>query len=655
MRKQILCFVIIVLTLSSAWSQNLRTHVVKAGESIQSIALFYNVTIDDIYALNPDAQNEVVLNSILVIPQSLVVPTEEVELKELLSYKLYRVKRKETLSSLSRKFKVSIEDIKKHNKQLYTEPLRSKSKIYIPVFKRTTTVQSLKNTLKPYTVQPKEGKWRIAYKHGISVPELEAINPQSGPYFYEGEVINVPNIEVQTVKTIEADNYSYYKVEPKEGFYRLKVKLGLTQSELEQLNPELKLSGLKAGMILKTPKGQSLDLVNSQFETEDLSQKLKDFMPKKIALLLPFKTKSIDFDSLQLAQKQIKRDGYTSISADFYRGVLTALDSAKQLGLSTSLDVYDTNANLNDLKALLSNSDFSKYDAILGPILLSNVIETARQLHNDSIMVVSPFMKTTANFSNLYQSVPDEQWMRLKMINYIQSDTTDFSTLVISDKKHFQAKSQLMTSFPNILTLDSQKNMEGEEQFYIVLDSMKTILPDGKTFVFLESTNEGFVSNVTSMLNSLNGHTEEEITEQDGEKLDPPLIETHDRDIVLVTTSSTKAFESDNVSNIHLSNLKFHYPTARFFSEATKVFSETYKQQNGWYPNKYVIRGFDLTMDILLRLSSMRTLDQQGANFQTRYIENKFQYFKIPQRGYVNRAIYILKYDDNLDIIKVQD
>ena len=34
----------------------------------------------------------------------------------------------------------------------------------------------IKDRLKPYIVKPKEGKWRIAYKHGISIDILENIN-----------------------------------------------------------------------------------------------------------------------------------------------------------------------------------------------------------------------------------------------------------------------------------------------------------------------------------------------------------------------------------------------------------------------------------------------------------------------------------------------
>jgi LysM repeat protein len=53
--------------------QNYKTHTVKAGETIESIAKQYLVTPFDIIALNPDAKNELRPDTwLLVIPNSKV-------------------------------------------------------------------------------------------------------------------------------------------------------------------------------------------------------------------------------------------------------------------------------------------------------------------------------------------------------------------------------------------------------------------------------------------------------------------------------------------------------------------------------------------------------------------------------------------------------
>jgi LysM repeat protein len=628
------------------YAQNLKTHSVQVGESIESIANLYKITPADIYALNPDAKSNFSVNTILIIPESFVPKSTSTKVvKELVSYKVYKVRRKETLFGIAQKFEVTVEEIKAHNKELYSKSLRRGDKIYIPQFKMISN-QISTQIIQKYTVLPKEGKWRIAYKFGISVPDLEALNPSMGPYLKEGQQLNVPNILDSDEKVIEEDAYGYYTVKAKEGFFRLGKKLGLTKEQLETLNPELIDQGLKLGMVLKIPKQNIKTLATQTFPIVNLSDSLVNFSTKKIALLLPFKTKSIDFDSLNLAKTQLKRDGYINISTDFYAGVVMAIDSAKRLGISTKLEVFDTNAEILDLKTILLQTDFSNYDAILGPIKTQNIELTAKYVQRDSVPVISPFVKSKNIYPNLFQTIPDEKWMRTKMVNYVKSDTIPHQTLIIHDAKNLATANYLKAEFPEASLLTSKKDTEGLEQFFLMLEDVQTALLSGRTLVFLESNNEGFVSNVTSMLNAMNGITILKDADDNETEIE--------RELFLMTTSKNRAFEGANVSNYDLSNLHFQYPSVNFDSQFSKAFEQRYIQQFGTFPNKYAIRGFDVTMDILLRLSKYGTLYTETASFQTVYLENKFQYLLQPYGGYKNEAGYILKYED-LHIIKVKD
>jgi LysM repeat protein len=645
MKKFLILFGIIVFSCFG-YAQNLKTHSVKPGESIESIANFYKITPSDIYALNPDAKADFSSQTVLIIPESFLPPSSSLEVtKELVSYKVYKVRRKETLFSISQKFKVTVEDIKAHNKQLYSKNLKKGNKIYIPQFK-TIPSQVSTQIIQKYTVLPKEGKWRIAYKFGISVPELELLNPTMGSYLKEGQQLNVPNISNSDEKVIEENEFGYYTVKAKEGYYRLEKKLGLTKEQLTTLNPELIAQGLKLGMVLKIPKSSIQNIASELFPVVNLSDTLVNLSTKKIALLLPFKTKSIDFDSLNLAKSQLKRDGYINISTDFYAGVVMAIDSAKRLGISTKLEVFDTNAKMLDLKTVLLQTNFSNYDAIIGPITAQNLELTAQYVQKENVPVVSPFVKTKNSYPNLFQTIPDEKWMRTKMVNYVKSDTIPHQTLIIYDAKNLATANYLKSAFPDASLLTSKKNLEGFEQFFLMLEDVQQVLLSGRTTVFLESNNEGFVSNVTSMLNAMNGITIL-IDEDDNET-------EIERDIYLMTTSKNKAFEGANISNYDLSNLHFQFPSVNFTSRFSESFEQRYMQEFGTFPNKYAIRGFDITMDVLLRLSRYGTLDTETSSFQTAYLENKFQYFLQTYGGYKNEAGYILKYE-NLHIVKVQD
>ena len=644
MKKFVFVFGIVAFSYFG-YAQNLKMHTVQAGESVKTIASFYKITVTDIYALNPDAKSDFSVDMVLIIPEAFLHQSNSTSTtKELVSYKVHRVRRKETLFSIAQKYDLTVEDIKAHNKELYSKNLRSGNKIYIPKFKLIPKPSV--NIIQKYTVLAKEGKWRIAYKFGISVPELEALNPNMGLYPQAGEILNVPNIAESEEKTVQDKQFSYYTVKAKEGFYRLEKKLGLTKVQLEALNPELSQLGLKLGMVLKIPKTSVQNIASEYFPAINLADSLVNFSTKNIALLLPFKAKSIDFDSLKLSKEQLKRDGYINISTDFYAGVVMAIDSAKRLGISTKLNVFDTNASPLDLKTQLLKTDLSNFDAILGPITPQNLELTVKYAKKDNVPVVSPFVKTKAVHSNLFQTLPDENWMRTKMINYVKSDTIPHNTLIIYDAKNLATAKYLKASLPDAALLTSEKNEDGSEQFYLMLDAVQPVLLPGRTIVFLESNNEGFVSNVTSMLNAMNGITI---------LLDEEDNETEiDREIILMTTSKNRAFDGVNVSNYDLSNLNFQYPSVNFNSQISEDFEQKYITQFGTFPNKYAIRGFDLTMDILLRLSKYGTLYTQNFNFQTAYLENKFQYFSQPYGGYKNEAGYILKYED-LHIIKIQD
>src|SRR5690606_8453525 len=133
----------------------------------------------DIYALNPDAKKKLTPNTVLIIPNSKVSENgESSSTKELIEYKTHKVRRKETLYSIAKEYNIEIEDIKKSNKQLYSENLKKGDKIRIPRYKTIFSKVSPTNTIKTYKVLPKEGKWRVAYKFGITVDELETLNPK---------------------------------------------------------------------------------------------------------------------------------------------------------------------------------------------------------------------------------------------------------------------------------------------------------------------------------------------------------------------------------------------------------------------------------------------------------------------------------------------
>jgi len=442
-------------------------------------------------------------------------------------------------------------------------------------------------------------------------------------------------------------NFDYYEVLPKEGFYSLNKKLGIDRDSLEKLNPILKEIGLIAGMVLKIPSNKNLDS-----KSIELIKSIKYLSPKSIALLLPFKANSINFDSLQMAKQQIKRNGYIRISTEFYSGVEMALDSIKELGISVDLDVYDTDASIKKVQDLLNNNDFSKYDAILGPMTVQNCNLLSKSLEGEKTPVFSPFVKFEKRSSNLLQTIPNKEWISDKLLKYAKKDTIPHETLVISDYNSRNKLAIIKSYFSNAKVLNSEIDENGNEQFYIPFDVLKKKLNPGRTIIFLETNNESFASNITSMLSGLNGITfDKEQSEDDPEEEVEIEVE---RELILMTTNYNKVFLGNSISNEDLSNLNFQFSSAYFNNDIPNLFDDNYKKKFGNFPTRYAKRGFDLTFDLVLRLSCSDSIYAELTSFQTQYLENKFKYIESDSGGYINQSGFILKYQD-LYLIKIED
>ena len=634
----------LVFGLNTTNAQNFSTHQVKAGETIEDIAKRYFITPTDIYNLNPDAKNGLKANTILIIPISKAKKPEVTVTKELQGFRRHKTKRKETLYSLAKKYDITVEDIKKYNTFLYSKPLKKRDVLQIPYFK-TVEVEKEQPTNKTYSVKPKEGKWRIAYKFGITVEELEALNPDMGEVLKVGQEINVPNLDEEEEKIID-ERYSYYEVLPKEGFYRLKLKLGLDKTELEALNPGLEETGLKVGMVLKIPYESTTveNPLDTTITKTNLIDSIFDFSTKRLAIMLPFRLNRVDFYASDNTKASIKNDPYLNASLDFYSGVLMAIDSLKKLGVSLKIDVYDTKRSVSEVSNIINTNNFSNVDAVIGPLTKDSFNKVASALRRYNVPVVSPIGTNIQLLDNVFQSKPSNDLLKEKIINFVKKDSLESNIIIISDSKHATVANAIKSELSQAKLIFSRKNKDnGKDKFYVRKDDIERALKLEKNIVFLETENSGFASNVSSILASLIQEENEE------EKLKTV-------DITMVTTNYNAAFQGDDISNEHLSKLQFHYGsvTRPYNADKGNSFVKRYKSTYNITPESSAVKGFDLTMDVVLRLVSSSSLYNSAMETPlTEYVESKFAYKKKSFGGYYNETVYLLKYD-NLSIVEVE-
>ena len=605
-------------------SQTFYKEIIQTNQTIDSFCSDNAISLFDFSSLNPN-----ILETNLKVGDEVIIPKKLDLIYDETDFILHKIKRKQTLNKIADLYDVDINLIKKYN-DLTSDKLDKGSLIKVPLVPLVTGSIKIPNRVKHYVVKAKEGKWRVAYKYGITIDQLELINPQIGNFLKVSEKILVPNINFNKLNIIDK-NYAYYKVLAKEGFYRLKIKLGVEEKIIKSLNPVLMTSELKEGMILKLPK------LIDQNENLDKDQKinLTDFSKKKIALLLPFGLNNINFDSLQIAKSQLTNDKLLNLSLDFYLGSSIAVDSIASYGIPVQMNVFDTNNSSEaDIYEIVNTNDLKNYDLVIGPLTAKAFNYTSKLLKNEPVWLASPLSKV--NYAdNVINTITEDDILFERIVSFVESDTTLNKKYIISDSDNLITSNKLKERFKNATQFYSTVNDSGVDTKSLVLDDLDSTFVDKKNIIFLETKDQGFVSNVTSILNSFVNDTVQ---------------------ISLYTTSSNKAFSGNNISNYNLSNLNFHYPSVnkpldfKLYSSFIKNFSNIYN----FIPNKYVIRGYDLVLDLLFRLSSDE-INFNGSNFiETEHIENKFKYFKNKDSlGYRNLSTFIIKYE-NLEL-KVVD
>ena len=606
-------------------SQTFLKEVIQTNQTIDSFCFDRAISSFDFSALNPN-----ILNKTLKVGDEVIIPKKIDLIFDDSDYILHKVKRKQTLIKISNLYDVDVNLIKNFN-NLSSDKLDKGTSIKIPLIPLSEgSIKEIPNQVKYYSVKPKEGKWRIAYKYGITVDQLELINPQIGTFLKVSEKILVPNINLDKLNVID-ENYAYYKVLPKEGFYRLKIKLGIDEKIIKSLNPGLITSQLNQGMILKLPK-----IIDEQENlVKDQILNLTDFSKKKIALLLPFGLNNINFDSLQIAKSQLNNDKLLNLSLDFYLGSSIAIDSITSYGIPVQMNVFDiNNSSEADIYEIINNNDIKNYDLVIGPLTPKAFNYTSKLLKNEPVLLVSPLSKVTYS-NNVINTITEDDILYERIVSFVESDTTLSKKYIISDSENLITSNKLKERFKNATQFYSTINESGVDTKSLVLDDLDSTFVDKKNIIFLETKDQGFVSNVTSILNSFVNDSIQ---------------------ISLYTTSSNKAFSGNNISNYNLSNLKFHYPSInkpldfKLYSNFIKNFSSIYN----FIPNKYVTRGYDLILDLLFRLSSDENNFNSSNFIETEYIENKFKYLKNKDSlGYRNISTFIIKYE-NLEL-KVVD
>ncbi len=659
----IMKYLIIILSLLFINSTNLLAqsknieYKVKKGETIKDIAKKYDISPKEIYKLNPDAKKGIDSNTILILPNKSSEKKQSIPQNGI---KKHEVKPKETLYSISKLYDVSIENITKNNPEIENVGIQpgqvliiSNKKVDI---KKEPKNNDLVNENIIHEVIAKETKYSLAKQYNITVDQLEKMNPdiiqglplgyklivgtkkvprkientKSTPIVVDNSKQKTDNekAKVEVVNSTPAKNNSFesYTVKPKETLYSLSKQFDLSQEELINLNPELK-SGVTDGMILKIPS-KLYPIQEVEKEYVDLTKNFKlGGATKKLALLLPFNISKMDKDTVNSISSRLNKDKFLNLTLDFYAGALIAIDSVKKMGMNVEVTILDSNESKSNsnVNQLINDHSLKMMNAIIGPFYQGNAEKTAELLSDAKVPVISPLSNDyNKSYPNLLQVIPSNETIKSKMFQYMRSKNAILFAVV--DPKKLSVKQSLIDNQKDVVLVPISENATINSDFI-----KANLSKDKLNYFILESERTTLILSLTNLLQS--------------------LVNEYAVKLVILQENKTLEFEEINISR--LTKLNMHYPsiTRPNVSTETIIFEKEFKKQNNILPNQYAIRGFDITFDVLMRMSQEGKTFIESINAEgSQGIENKFNYVPNPNGGYNNKGVHILYYDTDLTI-----
>jgi len=671
MKQFFIVFLSVFLISFSGQAQENVKHTVGKGETITQIAQKYNVTPLDIYTLNPDARNGVKEKTVLLIPsknKAVKVPNKETKPAQVSvskEAKTHVVQPKETPYGLSKQYGITLADLEKANPEIKEAGLKIGQTLKIPGSKTVQEEAPKELTKKEerkaekeekkaekeakkeakkeekvesktsevvYEVVPKDTKYSISKRYGISIEELEKTNPSiktDSLKIGQKLVIKADVSKVEVVQKQETakespkqetpnGEYTSYQVKPKETLYSLSRQFGLSQNGLVALNPELE-TGVREGMTLKVPKTVSVAAANDKNFT-DLTKSISKKDRKELVLLLPFNVSKVTSDTTATIQSRLKKDNFLNMTLDFYSGALVAIDSAKTLGLNIDVKIFDSQENKTSsaISSSFVDANLLKADVVVGPFYQTHAEKTAQLLSKNNIPVISPLSKDNSMvYSNLYQTMPTTDNLKGAMFDYLNQKSANLIAIV--DPKKGSIKKYISGNHPNVKMAD------------YTVESMKGLLvKDRMNFVIMETENTFMIKNIITALVAAKANYQVQLV----------ILEPNDK------------LESDEILISSLAKLNLLYASVTRENETPEaaIFSKVYKKKNNIFPNQYATRGFDVTFDAMLRLSQEKSFEETIFDNATEQVENKFNYTKNPAGGYSNRGVYILYYDEDLSV-----
>lgn len=614
-----------------------KTHTVQAKETVYGISKQYGVSQDALKKANPFLnERSLQIGDVLVIPgksdgsikpvvtkvepetpsQPPQQTTEVIIPKEDANYIYHEVKPKQTLYTLTREYGISEEALKSLNPQL-EQGLKAGDIIRFPK-KKSTNGQEEIVPAGMHKVQRGETVFSLTNMFGVSEDEFYIANPSvQSEGLKVGSYIHIPK-KGKTTAVIQ-DGFIEHKVKQGETVYSLTRLYKVSFADLMKHNPELR-DGLKVGMVLKIPLQDGANIIKAPGEIKRINDN-----EINIALVLPFHLNNPQASSQE-----------KNISTDILIGAKMALDSLARKGKQINLKVLDSENQSASLENLIVNTDFSKFDVVVGPLFASNFKSMANMLAGSGIALVSPLSNSDdlKELENVIIATPSDEAIADAIIDEIKANYKGQQIQILTDDRHSGLADYVMANLKRnisgaevIITKDANKLVQKSE-------TVDEKLSDG-TLV----KKEYFTPIITVLVsdnNNLGNAYVNKIKTMDAENLQAYGIKF---------VSAYDIYNDKNSVNVAvLKNIGFAFSTVHLvniYGAGERAALQKFLDVYCLTPNEYQQIGFDVFYDLVERMNNRGDVLNSLGTEQTR-LATKFKYEK-EGKAYVNKAVRVVR------------
>lgn len=593
-------------------------------------------------------------------------------------YYIHIVQKGETLYSISKAYNVNQIEIASENPDIYLG-LKEDQAIKIPVKPIHSTEAEKDEDYIYHVVKRKNTLFSLARKYNVTLEEIISINPEVEQGLKINQVVLIPKKSKQSPEIQHSDRYIYHEVKPREGFYSISKRYGVTESTIRRFNEDLVADGIKLGTVLKLPKDPNDTLL---FEGQrpitivgptDTLQSTQVFVPHvvcdtfqynrwrdvfNISLLLPFtqETES-ERDDLneedamesnrvveQKADKRVRPP--TANFLDFYQGFLMAVDSLKKEGLSINLNVFNTQKSTQEVQELIASGALDNSHLIIGPAYPQCLAPVSAFSAENRIPMVSPLSSDSYLLSQnpyLFQVNPSFNTQMEEFAK--QLNLCDGANIVVvheQDSTYNAMYNMFKTYLDNRIErcagvipvhYKEVSYRAGSPVAEIQERLSHSFTLDRNNMVFVPCNNEAFVSDVLGNLNALST--------------------VYKFPIEVYGFPRWLRFRNIQIDYFYQMGIQLFTPFYTDYANPhVKSFVANYRHTFRAEPNQYAFQGYDVALYFLTAMKKYG-MDFMYCihNLESDLLQTQFNFVnKSIGSGYENNAIQILDYKKSFDI-----